>query len=162
MNVIWLNGFALPDGQPADPKTGDYPITFRRSDGSLGAIPPVKGGAERIDSVVTFTGSAFRFAPGVRIGVDAWPLLTFRSPMRVWLPRVAWMFGDTVASVSGDGFLQGAVLQVGRGRVAAFGEAAMFSAQRKGPGRAPMGMNAPEAAQNARFTIEVLKWLIDR
>lgn len=159
VGVIWFNGFALPEGQPPDPRTGDYPITFRRSDGSLGAIPPVQGTAERIDSVVTFTGSAFRFAPGVRVGVDAWPLLTFRSPMRVWLPRVAWVFGDSVASVSGDGLLQGALLRVGRGRVAAFGEAAMFSAQRKGPGQAPMGMNAPEAAQNARFIVAVLRWL---
>ena len=56
-------------------------------------------------------------------------------------------------------FLQGALLHVGRGRVAAFGEAAMFSAQRKGPGQVPMGMNAPEAAQNARFTVAVLGWL---
>ena len=55
--------------------------------------------------------------------------------------------------------LQGALLRVGRGRVAAFGEAAMFSAQRKGPSRAPMGMNAPAAAENARFTIAVLRWL---
>jgi hypothetical protein len=159
VGVIWLDGFALPDRQAPDPRTGDYPITFRRSNGSLGAIPPVEGSPERIDSVVTFTGSAFRFAPGVRVGVDAWPLFTFRSPTRVWLPRVAWAFGDSVAWVSGDGLLQGALLRVGLGRVAAFGEAAMFSAQRKGPGRTPMGMNAPEAAENARFTIAVLRWL---
>jgi hypothetical protein len=114
---------------------------------------------DRIDSVVTFTGSAFRFAPGTRVGVDAWPLLTFQSPTRVWLPRTAWAFGDTVAWVSGEGMLQGALLKLGRGRVAAFGEAAMFSAQRKGPGRAPMGMNAPEAAENARFTVAVIRWL---
>ncbi len=162
VGVIWFDGFALPEGQPPDSRTGDYPITFRRSDGSLGALPPVRGAAERIDSVVTFTGSAFRFAPGVRVGVDAWPLFTFRSPTRVWLPREAWVFGDSVAAVSGEGLLQGAVLRVGRGRVAAFGEAAMFSAQRKGPARAPMGMNAPEAAQNARFTVVVLRWLADR
>ena len=159
VGVIWLDGFALPDGQPPDPRTGDYTITFRRSDGSLGAMPPIPGAAERIDSVVTFTGSAFRFAPGARVGVDAWPLFTFRSPTRVWLPKVAWVFGDSVASISGDGMLQGALLKVGRGRVATFGEAAMFSAQRKGPGRAPMGMNAPEAAENARFTLAVLRWL---
>jgi hypothetical protein len=156
--VIWLDGFALPDGPP-DPRTGDYNITFRRSDGSLGALPPVHGAVERIDSVVTFTGSALRLAPGARVGIDAWPLFTFRSPTRVWMPRVAWVFGDSVASVSGDGLLQGALLSLGHGRVAAFGEAAMFSAQRKGPSRTPMGMNAPEAAQNAQFTVAVIRWL---
>ena len=111
VGVIWLDGFALPDDRAADPRTGDYPITFRRSDESLGAIPM----GVRIDSVVTFTGSAFRLAQGTRLGVDAWPLFTFRSPARVWLPRVAWVFGDSVASVSGDGLLQGALLKVGRG-----------------------------------------------
>lgn len=161
VGVIWIDGFALPE-RPADPRTGDYVITFRRSDGSLGEIPPVHGVAERIDSVTTFTGSAFRFAQGVRVGVDAWPLLTFRAPTRVWLPRFAWVFGDSVASTPGDGLLQGALLRVGRGRVAVFGEAAMFSAQRKGPGKTPMGMNAPEAAENARFTIAVLQWLRSR
>src|SRR5689334_19756486 len=121
VGVISLNGFALPDGQPPDPRTGDYPITFRRSDGLLGMIPPGRGGGERVASVGTCTGAAFRFAPSVRVGVDAWPLPTFRAPMRVWLPRVAWAFGDSVASVAGDGLSQGALLRVGRGRVAAFG-----------------------------------------
>jgi len=156
--VIWLNGFALPEGQAADPRTGDFPITFRRSDGSLGDIPPGGGQQRRIDSVVTFTGSAFRIAPASLAASR--PLFTFKGPTRVWLPRVAWQFGDSVASVSGDGLLQGALLRVGRGRVAVFGEAAMFSAQLKGPSRVPMGMNAPEAAQNARFTLEVLGWLV--
>jgi hypothetical protein len=162
VGVIWIDGFALPDGQPPDPRSGDYVITFRRSDGSLGSIPPVHGVAERIDSVTTFTGSAFRFSADARIGVDAWPLLTFHSPTRVWLPREAWVFGDSVPSTSGDGFLQGAVLRAGRGRVAVFGEAAMFSAQRKGPNKTPMGMNAPEAGENARFTIALLRWLTTR
>jgi hypothetical protein len=158
--VIWLDGFALPEGQAADPRTGDFPITFRRADGSLGEIPAEGGKQTRIDSVVTFTGSAFRIAPASLAASR--PLFTFKGPTRVWLPRVAWQFGDSVASVSGDGFLQGALLHVGRGRVAVFGEAAMFSAQLKGPLRVPMGMNAPEAAQNARFTLEVLRWLVSK
>ena len=46
-----------------------------------------------------------------------------------------------------------------RGRVAAFGEAAMFSAQLGGPESLPMGMNAPEAGQNAQFLLNVFHWL---
>lgn len=156
--VIYFNGFAVPGGKPADPQTGDYPLTFRSADGSLGRLPGAPT-AERIDSIVTFTGSAFRFAPGVRVGVDAWPIITFRTPMRIWMPRVAWVFGDSVPWVSGDGLLQGAALRVGRGKVAVFGEAAMFSAQRKGAARMPMGMNAPAANQNARFVLAVAGWL---
>lgn len=47
----------------------------------------------------------------------------------------------------------------GRGRVAVFGEAAMFTAQVTGPERQPMGMNAPGAEQNAQLLLNVLHWL---
>lgn len=57
------------------------------------------------------------------------------------------------------GWLQAAAVRVGTGRVAAFGEAAMFSAQLAGPARMPMGMNHPLAKQNAQFTLNVLHWL---
>jgi hypothetical protein len=48
---------------------------------------------------------------------------------------------------------------VGRGRVAFFGEAAMFSAQVAGREKRPMGMNAPLAEQNAQFALNTLHWL---
>ena len=50
-------------------------------------------------------------------------------------------------------------LTIGRGRVAVFGEAAMFSAQVSGPERRPMGMNRPTAAQNPQFLLNVMHWL---
>jgi hypothetical protein len=55
--------------------------------------------------------------------------------------------------------LQGAALRFGAGRVAAFGEAAMFTAQVDEEG--PMGMNHPEAPQNAQFVLNVLHWLTE-
>lgn len=157
--VYWFNGFAVPEAPATDRPTRDFLITYRRADHSLGDAPVTRGRstAEQIDSVVTFTGSAFRIS-SVH-GNEVWPLFTFREHTRVWLPRVAWQFGDTVASVPGDGLLQGALLTVGRGRVAVFGEAAMFSAQVTGPQRVPMGMNAPRAAQNAQFALNVIHWL---
>ena len=134
-------------------------ITYRRSDRSLADVPVTNGRrpAERVDSVVSFTGSAFRLA--ATRPDSAWPVFTFRAHTRVWMPRVAWQFGDSVASLPGDGLLQGALLRYGRGRVAVFGEAAMFSAQVTGPQRTPMGMNAPFAPQNAQFTLNVAHWM---
>ncbi len=35
----------------------------------------------------------------------------------------------------------------------------MFSAQRAGPQAMPVGMNAPDAEQNAQFALNVLQWL---
>jgi hypothetical protein len=55
--------------------------------------------------------------------------------------------------------LQGAVLVYGSGRVAAFGEAAMFSAQVSGQERRPMGMNMPTASENPQFLLNVVHWL---
>jgi len=156
--IYWIDGFALPESG-ANAPGGNGLITYRRRDGSLADNAAARGrsAGERIDSVVTFTGSAFRLAAGA--AEPALPVLTFRTHTRVWLPRVAWQFGDTVASIAGDGFLQGALIRVGRGRVAAFGEAAMFSAQVTGPQRAPRGVNAPFAPQNALFALNVAHWL---
>jgi hypothetical protein len=78
---------------------------------------------------------------------------------RVRLPVVAWRFSDSTAEIRGDGLLQGAAFRLGRGRVAVFGEAAMFSAQIKGSERVPMGMNAPAASQNPQFVLNTLHWL---
>jgi hypothetical protein len=58
-----------------------------------------------------------------------------------------------------DGLLQGAAFAFGRGRVAIFGEAGMFTAQRKGVDRVPMGFNDPAASQNPQFILNVLHWL---
>ena len=159
LGIYWIDGFAFPESAASNAPGGNGLMTFRRTDRSLGATSLTQGRstAERIDSVVTFTGSAFRLA--AQRADSAIPILTFQSPTRVWLPRVAWQFGDTVPSMSGDGLLQGALLRVGKGRVAAFGEAAMFSAQVTGPSRVPMGMNAPFAPQNAQFAVNVAHWL---
>ena len=57
--------------------------------------------------------------------------------------------------------LQGAVIHYGKGRVAVFGEAAMFSAQEyiTNDERVLMGMNRSDAAQNPQFLLNVMHWL---
>jgi len=52
----------------------------------------------------------------------------------------AFVNADT-ARTPVKGWLQGATLLAGKGRIALFGEAAMFSVQFSGPKRLPMGMN---------------------
>jgi len=145
-------GFTLSNGFARQTRPG--PITFRRIDGSLATHPVVTGRtpAETIDSVTTFTGEAFRMPP------DAISLLTFRDTTTSLEPRVAWQFDDTTPRRDVTGWSQGAIRQVGRGRLAVFGEAAMFSAQRTG-GDGRMGMNHPAARQNERFLLNLLHWL---
>ncbi len=76
-----------------------------------------------------------------------------------WRRPSSWAFTETTPRVPAAGFLQGAVLRFGRGHVAVFGEAAMFTAQVSGPQRFPMGMNRPEADQNAQFLLNLMHWL---
>ena len=146
--VRYANGFAY---------NGDWddPQVFRRADGSLRdhAITRGRGPAECVDSVAAFTGSAFQAPEGVAT------LLRFGPGAFTVNPGTAWQFDSTTARVPIDGWSQGAVFRVGRGRVAVFGEAAMFSAQVAGPTRRPMGMNAPVAAQNPQFLLNLLHWL---
>ena len=147
--IYFVNGFAQ------DSTKQDGTLVFHRSVGSLGSHVIVNGRspAERVDSVTSFTGSAFR------ITVPADTLLRLPPTTLVLMPQVAWQFSRLTPRVAGAGMLQGAVLAHGRGRVAAFGEAAMFSAQVAGPQRNPMGMNHPAAPQNAQFLLNVMHWL---
>jgi hypothetical protein len=148
-----LNGFALEGGD----MEGRTPMVFRRSDGSLAehAVSDGAGDGTRVDSVATFTGEAFR-APAQAVS-----LLTFRPGVISLLPDTAWSFHERTPGVPVGGWSQGAVEEVGRGRVAVFGEAAMFSAQlqTRRDGVLPMGMNAPVAGGNPRFLLNLIHWL---
>ena len=148
--IAWNNGFAI------DPQTPQAPFVFtREGPQSLGPHPVTNGRtpAERVTSVATFTGSAFRAGP------DATAILTLKPGIVSLMPKEAWEFGPETPKQDVGGWLQGAVLEAGKGRVAAFGEAAMFSAQLAGPQKTPMGMNAPLASQNPQLLLNVLHWL---
>ena len=156
VGVAFANGFAVPPAEPGRPPR-DFRIVFRRGAGLVRhAVLDGRSGAERIDSIVSFTGSAFHLI-GDSGRAD---LLRLPRGTRVLMPVVAWQFSDTTAQLAGDGLLQGALFPLGRGRVAVFGEAAMFSAQVTGPRREPMGMNAPVAGQNAQFVVNTMHWLV--
>ena len=75
------------------------------------------------------------------------------------MPRVAWEFSEDTPRVAIEGWLQGAVQSVGKGRAAFFGEAAMFSAQLAGPDRETVGLNAPGAEANFQLVLNVVHWL---
>ena len=147
-DVRYYNGYA---------QTADATSIFTLRRGSTLRPHPVTDGrsaAERIDSLVVFTGSAFGLLK------NGAAVLSLPSDTRVLLPSTAWVFTASTPSVPSDGLLYGAALTVGAGRVFVAGEAAMFSAQRSGPqGDGLMGFNRPSASQNAQFALNVLHWL---
>ncbi|MBL8011515.1 MAG: DUF4350 domain-containing protein [Flavobacteriales bacterium] len=138
------NGFALREPQrPAD--------LFTIGEGLV-----AEGPAAGLDTVATFTGSAFRPAP------EAQPLLELGPAWTLLEPDTAWRFSDGTRQRSGDGWVQGAYLEVGLGRMVLLGEAAMFSAQLAGPERQPVGMNHPLARGNVALLRGTLRWLTRR
>ncbi len=145
--VVFGNGFVFDS-------SNNSLLRFRRADGSLGVTPITNGRnpGERVDSVTAFTGSAFRLATGM-------PLMTLGRGTTLLMPVRAWQFSDSTPRIRTESMLQGAHFPYGNGRVVVLGEAAMLSAQVAGPQRNPMGMNHPEAAQNAQFALNVMHWL---
>jgi hypothetical protein len=149
-------GVRFHNGYAVDPKSPPGPLLFRRADRSLADHPITRGRSrkEMVDSVATFTGSAFQIERGEA-------LMTFLGDEAIsYTPKA---FGErpdeNTPRVSIKGWHQGAVITAGKGRVAVFGEAAMFSAQLAGPQKSPMGMNAPIAKQNPQFLLNVMHWL---
>lgn len=148
--VEMMNGFAIVEAEWD-------PLVFRREDATLRSHPITDGRrpAERVESAVTFvSGHAFR-----PTGARVCPLLVLRPGVVSINMERAWHFDDTTARVDVQGWLQGAALEIGAGRVAIFGEAAMFSAQLVGPGQQNVGMNDPTAGQNLQLLRNTLGWL---
>ena len=148
----FIDGYA----KPAFDRSGT--LTFTRSSSTLVDHPLTRGKspAEKVSYVKSFTGQAFRL-----VG-PAEPILMMPNDWWVFLPQdgLAPLKPDT-AKMSSRDLVQGAVVRYGRGRVAAFGEAGMFTAQtqyRDGE-VVRIGMSDPEAFQNAQFVLNVMHWL---
>jgi hypothetical protein len=149
-------GVRFHNGYAVDPQSDTGPLLYTRANKSLADHPITRGRSEKekVDSVATFTGSAFQIDRGD-------PILTFLGAEAIsYTPKAFGQRPDKdTPRVPIKGWHQGVVIRVGKGRVAIFGEAAMFSAQLAGPQKATMGMNDPIAKQNPQFLLNVMHWL---
>ncbi len=148
LGLEFTNTYAMRESQDG----ARPPITFNRDNSTLQShsITDGRNPPERVERVATFTGQAFRG--------EATPLLTFSAGVIALYPEVFAQFDESTRRHSVEGWYQGAVLERGQGRVAVFGEAAMFSAQVSGRGNR-MGMNAEIARENPQFLLNVMHWL---
>lgn len=141
-------GFSFSNGfVQRDPPQG--PDIFSKADGTLKEDVVTRG----IPALRTFTGSAFTAPAGAR------PIVVLPKGYVSKETRVAWAFDHDTTVVDVEGRLQGAVMTVGKGRIAIFGEGAMFSAQVTGPEKKRMGFNAPDAPNNKPFLLNLVRWL---
>jgi len=153
-NLAKAFGIRFSNGYAVDPNV-QAPMVFKSDDGSLKSHAIVNGrtDSEKVDSVATFTGSAFQ-ADG-----DVQPILVLGPSVVSFLTTTAGQRSEATPRVPVGGWYQGAVMRSGKGRVAIFGEAAMFSAQLAGPEKRPMGMNSPIASKNPQFLLNLMHWL---
>lgn len=131
------------------------PAYFNLKEGGLTESIITRGHneAERVSQIASFTGQAFN------IPNDATSILTFNKNYVNFLPDTAWVFNDKTTQFNVGGWSQGAYKKYGKGKVVAFGEAAMFSAQIAGPQRIKMGMNNETAGENYKLLLNIIHWL---
>lgn len=163
LGVIFQNNFAFDAAFTYGPKDPNL-IKFYRSPSSprvgklLAGNPIADGtaGTEKLDVVVSFTGHAFRMKPGVAHT----PILELGQGVNLAWPIEHAEITPKTPFSQGEGFLQGAILNVGKGRVAVFGEASMFSTNwAEWNDNYPMGFQNPQASDNKQFILNVMHWL---
>lgn len=145
------NGYVMQGPPPGRPG----PMLFQKKDGSLVDHLLTKGrnSDEEVRRIATFAGSAFR------CDQEFQPLLILGKNFRSWMPKEYNEFPPETPSIDVSGWYQGGVLYYGKGRVAFFAEAAMFTAQAFDNGRIKAGMNHPLGKDNARLLLNILHWL---
>ena len=128
---------------------------FNIQDGTLSENVITKGrdSTEHVNQVVSFTGQGFK------IKKDINPILLLNENCMNYLPDTAWVFNEETTKFNVKGWSQGAFKKYGKGRVIAFGEAAMFTAQLAGPDRIKAGMNSDVAPQNYKLLLNIVHWL---
>jgi hypothetical protein len=167
--VEWRNGHAQ-----AGHWKQDGTDTFEKGTGlKESTITRGRSDKEKVTRVATYAGSAFKPPKG------AIPILEFGPKSELHERKAGENDSLEMKTVPIEGWCQGAVMTVGKGRLALFGEAAMFSAQQvQGAiwrfdlplgkemmfrmvlfGQERFGMNAPEGKQNHQLLLNVMHWL---
>ncbi|MFT3916713.1 MAG: hypothetical protein QM704_22315 [Anaeromyxobacteraceae bacterium] len=115
---------------------------------------------ERVDRVVTFTGSALAAPPPAAPLLVLSPTAADMVVQRIVVEH-GWLDDRTRITLHGPvptrGNAQAAAVEAGRGRVVVFGEAAVLTAQvERASGR--FGLDWP-GAHNRRLALNVVRWL---
>lgn len=112
---------------------------------------------EEIQSVTTFTGSAFTYPEEAEL------ILSFKKGDISLEPEVAWQFEDTTKTIDLENYAQGALMNYGAGKLAVFGEAAMFTARNvtNENGTFKVGFNSLFAPDNQQFAVRLMRYLME-
>ena len=144
--VEMSKGFTLDEANSAE---GNPSLIIYSRENHLLLEHPItagRGGAEKINKVMSFTGQSLVGPKG------SYPILKLADTAKDTPDRS----GTTFTSAAGRA--QALAFKFGKGRVVVQGEAAMLSAQIAGANKFNMGMNVP-GTDNKQYTLNVLHWL---
>ncbi len=141
-------GFSYEDGFVMNEKQVWPPEVYSKKQGNLYETVITKN----IDSLAGFTGSGLK-APKRAIKIASFP-----KTHKLLIPEVAWQFEDSTKRLDVSDLVMGAIMSYGKGKVAFFTEAAMFTAQIV-QDKFKVGFNSPRAPQNKQFVLNVMHWL---
>lgn len=134
-------------------------LVFARVNGTLADDPLTngRGPSERVDAIAADGGAAFRLPPRAR------SLLTFPPGFVSLVPEIAWRFSEATPRTDVAGWSQAGVLEVGRGRLAVFGDGSLLLTPEAAAslGRRPDPRDVARASfdQTPRLLLNVLRWL---
>jgi len=122
------------------------PDVFSVDEGSLKDDPVLRGreSSEAVRQISTFGGSAFDIPASAR------PIIVLPAGFELFFTTRINEFKPDTPRRNAAGLSQGAVMEVGKGRVAIFGEAAMFTYQ---------GLAKNTESPNKQFILNLLRWL---
>ncbi|KIG18353.1 hypothetical protein DB30_00638 [Enhygromyxa salina] len=152
------NGFGFREREPGQIEQSI--IGFSRADGTILAGHPITDGArieERLEQLQSFTGATFETPD------DATALVVMPADAVTLMPEVAWEFSEHTQRRAAGGWALAAVRELGRGRVAMFGEAAMLSARyvdHEGEWFG-VGVQHPDARDNLQLVLNTARWIVD-
>ncbi|MFY0698976.1 MAG: hypothetical protein JXR11_14045 [Balneola sp.] len=147
-------GFNFSNGFARLKKEGNQPDYFSLQNERLEEHPMLEG---EIQSVTTFTGSAFTYPEEAEL------ILTFKEGDISLEPEIAWQFADTTKTIDLENYAQGALMNYGKGKLAVFGEAAMFTARdvTNENGTFKVGFNSRLAPNNQQFAVRLMRYLVE-
>ncbi|BBN83543.1 hypothetical protein PA25_35280 [Pseudoalteromonas sp. A25] len=133
-------------------------MTFSKSNNMLNYHPLLDSTARtgRVTQVKSLGGDAFK-VPKAAVN-----LMQVPAGIMAVLPDRPFAVNDETPRLPIEGWSQGAVLNVGNGRVAVFAEASMFTSQVYMPTGKKTGLVSPGAEQNERFLLNVMHWLANK
>ena len=135
------------------PRSGTIDFSIDNQSLTKNIITTGRSKNESVQKVRSFTGQGFE------VPDEAVSILNLDESQTVYLTDTVWVFNEEVKTFSAKNLSQGAILSYEKGKVAMWGEAAMFTAQLSARNGQKFGMSSMEAKENFQLLLNLIHWL---